>query len=139
MAPTHEEDRRSLGVAMMRRTLGAAYVDARDKTTNNFNAPLRAFSEEACYGTLWTRDALAPKIRSLMCLGMLTALNRPHEIATHVRGALNTGCSVEEIQEALLHTVAYCGLPATIDAFRVVERVLAEEGHTEVLKPLNES
>lgn len=129
------DETRAAGRRMMQDILGNAYMAARDQNTNRFNAPLRRFSEEACYGTLWTREALPPKVRSLMCLGMLTALNRPHEIAIHVRGALNTGCSVDEIQEALLHAVAYCGIPAVIDAFRIAEQVLREEGHTEPFEP----
>ena len=64
----------------------------------------------------------------MLCLAMLTALNRPHEIRIHVNSALNNGCTVEEIQEVLFQTVAYCGLPACIDRFRVAEEVLKARG-----------
>lgn len=64
----------------------------------------------------------------MLCLAMLTALNRPHEIRMHVVSALNNGCTVEEIQEVLLQSAAYCGLPAAIDSVRVAEEILRERG-----------
>src|SRR3546814_11852397 len=100
----------------------------RDASTNSFNAPLRRFSEENACGEIWARPGLPHKVRSMLCLVMLTALNRPHEIRIHVNSAINNGCTVEEIQEALYQTVVYCGLPATIDSFRVAEEVLTESG-----------
>jgi 4-carboxymuconolactone decarboxylase len=60
---------------------------------------------------------------------MLTALNRMHELAVHVRGAVTNGCSREEIREALLQTAIYCGVPAALESFRVAEKVLAEIDH----------
>ncbi|MEI7744939.1 MAG: crosslink repair DNA glycosylase YcaQ family protein [Chloroflexota bacterium] len=67
------------------------------------------------------------KTRSLVTLGMLTALNRPHEMAIHLEGAVNNGCTVEEIRETLTHTVAYCGFPAAIDALRSAEAFLRDK------------
>ena len=66
------------------------------------------------------------RTRSLLNLGMLTALNRMHEFGVHVRGAVNNGCTVDEIREVLLQTAVYCGVPAALESFRVAERVLAE-------------
>ena len=112
----------------MREALGDEYFERREASTNSFNAPLRRFSEEACFGTIWSRPGLPRKVRSMLCLAMLTALNRPHEIRMHVVSALNNGCTVEEIQEVLLQTTAYCGLPAAIDSVRVTEEVLRDRG-----------
>lgn len=70
--------------------------------------------------------ALSRKMRSLVKLGMITALNRPQELRLHVRGAVRNGCTREEIQEVLLQTVAYCGAPAALDSFRVAGEVLRE-------------
>jgi 4-carboxymuconolactone decarboxylase len=58
-------------------------------------------------------------------LAMLAALNRPHELATHVRGAVNNGLSPEQIKEVLLQVAVYCGVPAALDSFRVAREVLA--------------
>ena len=122
------EDRRATGRKVMAEVLGAPYCERRDASTNDFNAPIRELSEEFAYGSLWTRPGIDRKTRSLVTLGMLTALNRPHEMAIHLEGAVNNGCTVEEIQEVLYQTVAYCGIPATIEAFKVAETVLKERG-----------
>ena len=121
-------DKRDIGRQIMRETLGQAYFDRREASTNDFNAPVRRFSEECCFGEIWSRPGLERKVRSMLCLAMLTALNRPHEIRIHVNSALNNGGTVVEIQEVLFQTVAYCGLPACIDSFRVAEEVLKERG-----------
>ena len=57
---------------------------------------------------------------------MLTALNRPHEVKLHLKGALNNGCSKEEIMEVLLQTAIYCGVPAAVDSFRLAREVFDE-------------
>ena len=121
-------DKRETGRSIMREVLGEAYLQQRDASTNSFNAPLRRFSEENAFGDIWARPGLERKTRSLLCLAMLTALNRPHEIRIHVNSALNNGCSVEEIQETLLQTVLYCSIQAAIDSVRVAEDVLRERG-----------
>ncbi len=123
MATARETGRKILG-----EVLGAEYLERRDASTTAFNAPLRAFSETAAFGMVWSRPGLERKFRSLLCLAMLTALNRPHELEMHLASALNNGATVEEIRETLLHTVPYCGIPATLDAIRVAERVLTERG-----------
>jgi 4-carboxymuconolactone decarboxylase len=119
---------RKRGRAEMREILGATYTDARDKTTGPFNAAIRALSEEMAYATLWTRPGLDRRERSLITLAMLCALNHPHELRLHLVAALNNGCTAEEISEVFTHAVAYCGFPAAIDALRMAEQVLKEEG-----------
>jgi len=119
---------RARGRAEMREILGAAYTEARDKGTNPFNAAVRALSEEMAYATLWTRPGLDRKQRSLITLAMICALNHPHELRIHLVAALNNGCTPEEISEVFTHAVAYCGFPAAIDALRLAEQVLKEEG-----------
>jgi len=121
------DDRRQTGRQVMREVLGAPYCERRDASTNAFNAPIRRLSEEFAYGSLWTRTGIDRKTRSLVTLGMLTALNRPHEMAIHLEGAVNNGCTAEEIRETLTHTVAYCGFPAAIDALRAAEAFLREK------------
>ena len=78
-------------------------------------------------GTTWQREGVLPrKYRSLITIAFLTALKSPTELKGHIRGALNNGASVEEIQEVLLHSLPYCGAPATQEAFRAALEVLAE-------------
>jgi 4-carboxymuconolactone decarboxylase len=119
---------RAKGRAEMRKILGSAYTEARDKGTNPFNSAVRALSEEMAYATLWTRPGLDRKQRSLITLAMICALNHPHELRIHLIAALNNGCTAEEISEVFTHAVAYCGFPAAIDALRLAEQVLKEEG-----------
>ncbi len=114
------------GLEMRRRVLGAAHVDRSLAEVSEFSRPVQEFVTEYCWGAVWTRPGLEPKTRSLLNLVMLTALNRSHELAVHVRGALTNGCSTEEIQEALLQTAVYCGAPAALEAFRVAERAISD-------------
>lgn len=122
------ETLREAGRQVMREVLGSDYVERRDTSTTKLNAAVRALSEEFAYATLWTRPDLDRRVRSLVTLGMLCALNRPHELRIHLVGALNNGCSAEEIREVFTHSVAYCGFPAAIDALRTAEEVLREHG-----------
>ena len=127
------EKTRLEGRKILAEVLGEQYLEKRDETTNDFNRPLREFSEAAAFCMIWSRPGLEKKFRSMLCLAMLTALNRPHELELHLTSAINNGCSIEEIRETLLHTVPYCGIPATLDAIKVAERVLSEKG----LLPMN--
>ena len=115
------------GLAMRRSVLGDAHVDRALADGDDFSRPFQELVTEYCWGAVWTRDALPPKTRSLINLAMLTALNRPKEVEIHVRGALNNGCTREEIREVLLQTAVYCGVPAANDSFRIANRVLREE------------
>ena len=114
------------GLAVRKKVLGAEYVERSLKTADDFNLPFQQLVTEYCWGAVWSRDGIDRKTRSLLNLGMLTALNRPHELAAHVRGAVNNGCTAVEIREVLLQAAVYCGLPAALDAFRVAEKVLDE-------------
>lgn len=118
---------RQSGRQVMREVLGEAYVKQRDASTTDLNAAVRRLSEEFAYATLWTRPVLDRRLRSLVTIAMLCALNRPHELRIHLVGALNNGCSSDEIREVFTHSVAYCGFPAAIDALRIAEEVLREQ------------
>ncbi|MBU9381228.1 MULTISPECIES: carboxymuconolactone decarboxylase family protein [Burkholderia] len=114
------------GLAVRREVLGAAYVDKSVNEVEDFMKPMQKITTEWCWGEIWTRDGLERRVRSMINLAMLTALNRPHEIALHVRGALNNGVTVDEIQEVLLQACIYCGVPAALDAFKVAADVVRQ-------------
>ena len=114
------------GVSMRRRVLGDAHVERSMGSSSEFARPVQDLVTEFCWGAVWSRDGLDLRARSLLNLVMLTALNRMHELGVHVRGAVNNGCSRDQIREALLQTAVYCGAPAALESFRVAERVLAE-------------
>ncbi|MFY0676757.1 MAG: carboxymuconolactone decarboxylase family protein [Neptuniibacter sp.] len=116
------------GLALRKSVLGADYVDNSINNANAFNKPLQELVTEYCWGDVWQRDGLDKQERSLINLAMISALNRPHELALHVRGALNNGVEPVKIREVLLQVAIYCGVPAAIDSFRVAMQVLKEEG-----------
>jgi 4-carboxymuconolactone decarboxylase len=93
---------------------------------SDFSRPIQEFVTEYCWGTVWNSDGLERKTRSLINIAMLTALNRNHELGVHVRGALTNGATVAEIQEVLMQTAIYVGVPAALESFRTAERVIAE-------------
>ena len=117
-------DARTTGRGIMNALMGEGYCEGKDKKKNAFNAPLHEYSEEVCFGRVWARGILDPKQRSILNIAMLTALNRPNQLRTHVEGALNNGCTMEEIREILMHAAVYCGLPSAGDAFKVAEDVM---------------
>lgn len=114
------------GLEVRRAVLGKEYVDKSISDADDFTQPLQELVTEYCWGSIWTRPGLPRKTRSLINLAMLTALNRPHEVKLHLRGALNNGCSKEEIMEVLLQTAIYCGVPAAVDSFRTAKEFLQE-------------
>jgi 4-carboxymuconolactone decarboxylase len=116
------------GLQTRREVLGAEYVDASIRSADDFNRPMQELVTQYCWGEIWNRPGLDRRTRSLLNLAMLTALNRPHELKLHVRGALNNGVTKDEIREVLLQAAIYCGVPAAIDGFRVAREVFKEIG-----------
>jgi len=115
-----------IGLQIRREVLGAEYVDKSISQADDFNRPLQELVTEYCWGTVWSRPGISRKMRSLINLAMLTALNRPHEVKLHLKAALNNGCSKVEIMEVLLQTAIYCGVPAAVDSFRLAREVFSE-------------
>jgi 4-carboxymuconolactone decarboxylase len=116
------------GLRVRREVLGAEYVDAAIKAADDFNMPMQELVTQYCWGDIWNRPGLDRRMRSFLNLAMLTALNRPHEIKLHVRGAINNGLTKEEISEVFLQAAIYCGVPAAIDSFRIAKEVFKEMG-----------
>ncbi|PCR97323.1 4-carboxymuconolactone decarboxylase [Pseudomonas fluorescens] len=112
------------GVEIRRQVMGDAFVDRALGNATEFTQPLQDFVNEHAWGGVWNREVLPLKTRSLITLAALTALKCPQELKGHVRGALNNGCTVDEIREALLHCAVYAGVPAAIDAFRAAQEVI---------------
>jgi len=115
------------GLKIRKEVLGAEHVQKSLDAATDFTAPLQKLVTEWCWGELWSRPGLDRRTRSIINLSMLSALNRPHEVRLHVRGALNNGLSQEEIIEILLQVAVYCGVPAALDSMKVAAEVLAEE------------
>lgn len=112
------------GLKVRREVLGDAYVAPSLANADELSAPLQKLVTEWCWGEIWTRPGLDRKTRSFLNLAMLIALNRPHEVKIHVRGALNNGVTEDEIVEVILQAAVYCGVPAALDAMRVAQDVI---------------
>jgi 4-carboxymuconolactone decarboxylase len=119
------EERFERGLEVRREVLGGEHVDRSLAAASDFMRPMQEFVTEYCWGAIWTRPGLDRRTRSLINLGMLTALGKGHELEVHVRGALTNGVTEEEIKETLLQAAVYCGVPAGIEAFRRADSVLA--------------
>jgi len=116
-----DEKQYDRGMQTRREVLGDAHVDRSLAAADELTQPLQDMVIEYGWGAVWARPGLDRRTRSLINIGMLTALNRPHELQVHLKGAINNGCSREEIVEATLQTAVYCGMPAALDTMRHVK------------------
>lgn len=114
------------GLKIRRDVLGAEFVDKSLASATDFNRIAQQISTIACWGMCWGNDDLTRRERSLVNLSMISVLNRPHELALHVKGALRNGLSEGEIRGALTHVAIYGGIPAGMDSFRIATRAIEE-------------
>ena len=106
--------------------LGEEYVANAERQADSFSKPLQDLLTEYCWGAVWGREELPLKTRSMLNLAMISVLNRPRELKTHLRGALTNGVTRDEIREILLQVAIYAGAPAGVDAFRIARETFAE-------------
>ncbi len=112
------------GLALRRQAMGDDYVSKSLAGATEFTQPIQEAITRRAWGETWQRDGLDLRTRSLVTVAMLIGQGSPHELKAHVRGALNNGATVKEIQEVLLHATVYRGFPAAVDAFRVAAEVI---------------
>lgn len=114
------------GLANRKSVLGNEYVNNSINNADEFTQPLQELVTEYCWGYVWGREELSKAERSLINLSMIAALNRPHELKLHVKGALRNGVPKEKIREVLLQVAIYCGVPAAVDSFRIAKEAIKE-------------
>ncbi|CAM3723683.1 carboxymuconolactone decarboxylase family protein [Bordetella tumulicola] len=114
------------GLKVRREVLGAEYVDKSIANATDFNRIVQDISTTSCWGLCWANDDLTRRERSLVNLAMIGVLNRQHELALHVKGALRNGLKESEIRGALTHVAIYGGIPAGIDSFRIASQAIKE-------------
>ncbi|WP_416416361.1 carboxymuconolactone decarboxylase family protein [Paenarthrobacter aromaticivorans] len=119
-------ERYQLGIDIRRKVMGNLHVEQALGRATDFSRPIQDLITEYAWGEIWGRQGLDLKIRSMLNIAMLVALNRTHELAGHIQGALNNGVSEKEIQEILLQTMIYCGAPAALESFRAAEKAIAQ-------------
>jgi 4-carboxymuconolactone decarboxylase len=123
-----ENERIEKGRAIRREVLGADYVDQPGAAPTKLQAAFRQFTTENCWGTVWVREGLSRKQRSMLNLAMLSVMARWHEFEVHVRGALTNGVTEDEIVEILLQAGVYAGVPIASEGFKIADRVIAQYG-----------
>jgi 4-carboxymuconolactone decarboxylase len=121
-----ERARHRRGMSVRRAVLGSAHVDAAQRRRTKLDEDFQDLITRYAWGEIWTRPGLPRRVRSLLTLAMMVALNRPEEFRMHVRAALRIGVSADQIKEVLLQAAIYCGVPAAHAAFHVAAEVLAE-------------
>ena len=114
------------GMATRRSVLGNAHVDAATARKTPFDDDFQTFITEGAWGSVWSRPGLSKRERSMLTIALLAALGHDEEVAMHVRATVNTGCSPDDIKEALLHVAVYAGVPAANRAFRLAKDELAK-------------
>jgi 4-carboxymuconolactone decarboxylase len=114
------------GLEIRKSVLGAEFVEKSFAAADDFNRPMQELVTEYCWGAVWGRPGLDKKTRSLINLAMISALNRPHELRMHVKGAFRNGVTKDEIREVLLQVAIYAGVPAGVDAFRIAREAMQE-------------
>jgi len=114
------------GLEIRKAVLGEAYVTNALKNVDDFNRPFQEMLNEYCWGTVWGREELPRKTRSMLNIAMISILNRPHELRAHLKGALTNGVTRDEIREILMQVAIYGGMPAAVDSFRIARELFAE-------------
>jgi 4-carboxymuconolactone decarboxylase len=119
------------GMKVRREVLGDDHVDRAIGRTTEFTADFQDFITRYAWGEIWSRPGLDHRTRSCITLTALVALGRLDELELHVRAAVRNGLTEREIEEVLLQSAVYCGVPAANSAFAVAQRVLSEIGEEE--------
>jgi 4-carboxymuconolactone decarboxylase len=120
------DDRYADGMRVRREVLGDEHVDRATAAITPLDADFQRFITETAWGSIWTRDQLDRRSRSLVTIALLTALRMENELAMHVRAGLRNGLSSAEVAEVIMHTAVYAGIPAANAAIAVAKRALAE-------------
>jgi len=122
----NDEERAAAGMQVRREVLGDEHVDRATAAVTGLTADFQDFITRYAWGEIWTRPGLPRHTRSLLTLAMMIALNREEEFRMHVRAAFNNGVTRSEIEEVLLQSAIYCGLPAANNAFHWAQSVFDE-------------
>lgn len=125
------------GIDTRRRVLGDAHVDRALEGVSAFDAPFQSLITETAWGTVWSRDTISLRERSMLTIALLAGLGNYDELSLHLRATVNTGATPEDVQEALLHVAVYAGVPRANHAIKLAKDIFAELGlNAQILKPV---
>ena len=114
------------GLKVRKKVLGAEYVDRQLRDADDFTMPMQMLATKSAWGMVWTRPGLPRKVRSMLNIAFLVALNKADELELHLSGALRNGVTKNEIREILLQSAIYCGYPAALGGFRIAREFFAK-------------
>lgn len=114
------------GMKTRRSVLGDAHVNRAEANKTAFDLDFQTFITEGAWGSVWSRETISRRERSMITIALLAALGHHDEVAMHVRATANTGASMEDIKEALMHVAVYAGVPAANVAFKIAKQTYAE-------------
>ncbi|MGW7636768.1 bifunctional 3-oxoadipate enol-lactonase/4-carboxymuconolactone decarboxylase PcaDC [Streptomyces decoyicus] len=120
-----DRSRHAAGTAVRRAVLGDAHVDRSLARTSALTEVFQDFLTRYAWGEIWTRPGLSRRTRSCITLTALVAGGHHDELAMHLEAALRNGLTPQEIQEVLLQSAVYCGVPAANAAFAIADRIVA--------------
>jgi 4-carboxymuconolactone decarboxylase len=119
------QSRYEKGMSTRRKVLGDAHVDRAEVAKLPFDTAFQEITEGA-WGTVWSSPKRTHRGRSIVTLALLAALGHHEEVALHVRATRNTGATLEDIAEIMLHVAVYAGVPAANSAIRRAKQSLKE-------------
>lgn len=123
---TEESQRYKAGMAIRRKVLGEAHVDRAGAQASDLDRDFQTFIAEGVWGSVWTRPQFSLRERSIVTIALLAALGQDDELALHIRATQNTGATMEDVREALLHVAAYAGVPAANHAYKIARKAFAD-------------
>lgn len=114
------------GMKTRRRVLGDAHVNGAEAAKDSFDEPFQTLITESAWGSVWARDTISPRERSMLTIALLAGLGNDHELAMHIRATANTGTTPDDVLEALLHVAIYAGVPRANHAIKIAKETFAE-------------
>lgn len=119
-------DRYAQGMATRRRVLGDAHVDRAEAAKTPFDDAFQTLITESAWGSVWARNTITARERSMLTIALLAGLGNDHELALHLRATVNTGASQDDVLEALLHVAIYAGVPRANHAIKIAKETFAQ-------------
>jgi 4-carboxymuconolactone decarboxylase len=99
------------------------------ESLSNIAPDLGRYVVEFAFGEVYSRKGLMLKEREIATVAALTALgNCKPQLKVHIHGALNVGCSKDEVIEVIIQMAVYAGFPAALNGITCAKEVFVERG-----------
>jgi len=97
------------------------------KRLKDISPDLGRFIVEFAFGDIHSRPALGVREREIAIVASLVTLGHAStELKSHIKAALNVGCTRDEVIEIILQMAVYAGFPASVNATFVAAEVFKE-------------